>query len=215
MLRAEDERPHDGLIDEWIFTAWLPDASLGIVSGHRLFDHGSWYWCALLLADRQLLHLTEFDIAVRRDPMILKAPEMWAEHQCDDPMRQWSIGNEAYFVGLDDAEAALGRGFGDLVPISMDLEFYGFEDPIPFADGYEQSGVVHGEIERLHEPNLAVAEIPAHRWRRWGTDLAAIEIAPVADPLLRAMRVPFRFPDGSVIDWLLTTDGFRSLPQSG
>ncbi|MEM7093347.1 MAG: hypothetical protein AAF567_10125 [Actinomycetota bacterium] len=207
---AEDERPHEGLVDEWVFATWTPDGRIGVVSGHRLFADRSWYWCALVATELPLMHLTEWDVAVRKvDPFIVKAPEMWAEHQLDAPMEQWTVGNEAYFVALDEPEEALGRAYGVPTPVAMDLEWYATEDPSPIADGYEQRGVVHGEIELLHLPNLAMAEAPAHRWRRWAPELAPLRL-PVAERPGR--RAPFAFPDGTCTGWVLTPSGWRTLP---
>lgn len=207
----DDELPHPGLVDEWVFAVWQPRGDLGIVSGHRLLGGRSWYWCALVEADRPLLHLAEWQVAVRaHDPFIVKAPEMWAEHQADAPMEQWSIGNEAYFVALDDPADALDRAYGTPTALAMDLEWYAVDAPTAIEDGYEQAGVVHGEIERLHQPNLQLVEAPAHRWRRWGQALAplplpAIDAAPSWD-----LRAPFAFPDGTRAEWALTPDGWRS-----
>jgi len=106
----DDERAHPGLIDEWVFATWTPDGAFGVVSGHRLLGPVSWYWCAVVEKDQPLLHLTEWEVVVRSfDPHIIKAPEMWAEHQLDAPMEQWSLGNEAYFVALDDPDEAHRR----------------------------------------------------------------------------------------------------------
>lgn len=210
---AEDERPHEGLIDEWVFATWLPSAALGIVSGHRLLGGRSWYWAAMLEANRPLMHLTEWSVVVRAfDPFIVKAPEMWAEHQLDAPMEQWSIGNEAYFVALDDPADALDRAYGTPTPVAMDLEWYATGEPTPIADGYEQAGVVHGEIELMHRPNLELVEVPAHRWRRWGAELGALHTGPatVSLPDGAVMRAPFRFPDDTVATWQLSAAGFHA-----
>ena len=207
----DDERPHDGLVDEWVFAVWVPDASLGIVSGHRLFNHHSWYWAAMVETGRPLMHLTEWEVVVRAfDPFIVKAPEMWAEHQLDAPMEQWSIGNEAYFVGLDDPEEALGRAYGTPTPVAMDLEWYATGGPTEIANGYEQPGVVHGEIELMHRPNLELVEVPGHRWRRWGIGLGALATTAGSDSAGSGHEAPFAFPDGTSARWTLTTNGWSS-----
>ena len=210
----EDERPHQGLMDEWVFATWTPDGAFGVLSGHRLLGPVSWYWAAVVERGFPLLHLAEWQVVVRvADPFIVKAPEMWAEHQLDEPMEQWSLGNEAYFVALDDPADALGRAYGKPTALACDLEWYATAPATGIDDGYEQVGVVHGTIERLHRPNLELVEVPAHRWRRWGTHLDALQLpaaAPTEDPPLSA---PFRFPDGDEINWHLTATGWRSMPR--
>lgn len=215
----DDEQPHFGLVDEWVFAVWAPDASLGIVSGHRLFEGHAWYWAAMIEADRPLMHLTEWEIVVRAfDPFIVKAPEMWAEHQLDAPMEQWSIGNEAYFVALDDPADALGRAYGRPTPVAMDLEWYSTGSATEIANGYEQPGVVHGEIELMHRPNLELVEVPAHRWRRWGIGLGALTtVSPEQTGETGTINganglpcAPFAFPDGTSSTWRLDTHGWTS-----
>jgi hypothetical protein len=204
-----DERPHPGAaLDEWVFTAWTPDGGLGVVSGHRLIGGRAWYWSALARDGHPLLHLTEWDVRVRPDPFVVKAPEMWAEHHCDAPLEQWSIGNEAYFTALDDPSEALGRCYGVPTPTAMDLEWYAVEPPIDVAGGFVQEGVVHGVIEVAGQTSTTLAEVPARRWRRWSPH-------PVLDPVALAtvvahtgLRAPFAFPDGSVADWVVSPSGW-------
>ncbi len=206
-----DEFPHPGAtIDEWLFAAWTPDARIGVVSGHRVLGATAWYWSAVVAEGRPLLHLTEWEVGVRADPFVVKAPEMWAEHHCVAPLRQWSIGNEAHASALDDTEEALGRAYGTPTPMACDLEWYAIGGAMPIDDGYEQVGVVHGLIELLDRPNIELAEVPAHRWRRW---TANDRLAPIVLPSVvvhTGLRAPFSFPDGSVSDWVLTADGWRS-----
>ncbi len=206
---AELPRP-GAAIDEWVFAAWTPDARIGIVSGHRIIGRTAWYWSAVVEEGRPLLHLTEWDVAVRADPFVVKAPEMWAEHHCVDAMRQWSIGNEAHASALDDADEAFGRGYGIPTPMACDLEWYAIGGSTPIEHGYEQVGVVHGLVELLHRPNIELIEVPAHRWRRWTT---SDHLAPVVLPTVVAhtgLRAPFAFPDDEACDWVLTADGWRA-----
>jgi hypothetical protein len=205
-----DEMPHrDAAIDEWVFAAWAPDGSVGALSGHRLIGRRAWYWSAVVELGLPLLHLAEWDVAVRSDPFVVKAPEMWAEHHCVAPMRQWSVGNEAHAASLDDPDEALGRGYGVPTPMACDLEWYAIGGATAIEHGYEQVGVVHGEIELLDRDNIVLTEVSAHRWRRWTTDdrLEPIRLESVIAHT--GLRAPFGFPDGTVIDWVLTTGGWR------
>ncbi|MEP4650709.1 MAG: hypothetical protein ABJ314_11035, partial [Ilumatobacter sp.] len=149
---------HPGSIEEWVFSAWSPDGSLGAVSGHRIVGATAWYWAALARQGRPLLHITDFEVPVRADPFIVKGEAMWAEHFRDDPMTQWTVGNETYASALDDPTEALGRAYGVPTPIAFDLEWYATGAPTPIigdhVDGYEQVGVVHGAIEVLGEPKI-------------------------------------------------------------
>ncbi len=218
-----DGRHVDADVEEWVFAAWTADASLGVISGHRLVDRTAWYWAALARAGRPLLHITDFDVPIRlADPFIVKGEAMWAEHTRESPMEQWTVGNETYAASLDDPEDALGRAYGVPTPIAFDLEWYATGSPSALAltadmcTGYEQPGVVHGAIEILGEPTVELVEAPAHRWHRWTTgpthDAARSGFGPLVLPEAVAhtgVRAPFRFPDGSSSDLVLTRSGWR------
>lgn len=212
MIVPGDERPHAGQVDEWVFTAWTPDASLGLVSGHRLVGRRAWYWFGLAHAGHPLLEVTEWDVRVRADPFIVKAPEMWAEHHCVAPLEQWTVGNEAHAVALDEAGEALDRAYGTPTPVACDIEWYATGPVVPTTEGtargFVQDGVAHGLIELLDRPHVELVEVPARRWRRW-----APALGPLRLDVVRAhtgLRTPFVFPDGNIVDWVLTADGWRS-----
>ncbi|MGA9277879.1 hypothetical protein [Ilumatobacter sp.] len=203
---------HPGTVEEWVFATWTSDVALGVISGHRIVGPTAWYWAALARVGRPLLHITDFEVPVRADPFILKGESMWAEHLRDAPMEQWTVGNETYASSLDDPDDALGRAYGIPTPIAFDLEWYATAGPTAIADGYEQIGVVHGAIEILGEPTVELSEEPAHRWHRWIPRDADAGLAPVRLPVAVAhsgLRAPFAFPDGTVLDPVLTSTGWR------
>ncbi|MFK7919702.1 MAG: hypothetical protein AB8G14_16625 [Ilumatobacter sp.] len=209
---------HPGTVEEWVFSAWTPDGTLGVISGHRIVGNVSWYWAALARQSTPLLHITDFEVPVRADPFILKGEAMWAEHFRDDPMAQWSVGNETYAAALDDPEEALGRAYGIPTPIALDLEWYATGAPREIVgdhvDGYQQPGVVHGVIEVLGEPTIELAEAPAARWHRW-TEGPSEPMGPMPAPSASAhtgIRAPFAFPDDTSLDLVLTPTGWRTRP---
>ena len=61
--------------------------------------------------------------------------EMWADHVCDAPLRQWSVGNEAHGVLLDDPEEAWRRAHGTLVPVTFDVEWHAIAAPTALDAG--------------------------------------------------------------------------------
>jgi hypothetical protein len=217
VIEHRHDTRHPGTVEEWVFAAWTPDAQLGVLSGHRIVGATAWYWAALARADRPLLHITDFEVPVRADPFIVKGEAMWAEHFCDAPMQQWSVGNETYAASFDDPDEALGRGYGVPTPIAFDLEWYATERAEPIdspPDGYRQVGVVHGSVEVLNEATIELVEVPACRWHRWAfaeLDGKAPTVGPIPVPETPAhggVRAPFRFPDGSIVDFVLTPQGW-------
>lgn len=206
-----DEAPHaTAPVEEWVFTCWEPDGSAGLISGyrvHRVPGAMGWYWAALVGSGRPLLHVAEWHVPARSDPLLVKAHGLWAEHACDAPMQQWTIANETYAAALDDPDEALGRAYGVTSPVAFDLEWYATGPAVPVDGGYGQDGVVHGLVELAGGP-LHLTEAPARRWHRWGTELGPIELPPAYAHT--GLRAPFAFPDGTVADWVLTPDGWRS-----
>lgn len=220
-----DEAAHESArFEEWTFAWWAPDGSIAgwtmyrLVPGRRI-----WYCFGVVGRDRPLLHVAEFDITRRADPMIAKAESFWAEFVCDAPFEQWTLGNETYAVELDDPAEGLGRAYGRVVPVASDLEWYADGASIPIetgghrgsVSGYEQRGVLLGTIETEVGP-LEIPEIAAHRMHRWSSDeIGPTPLAGAVSPVLtddigRPMRVAFRFPDDSVFDAVLTVEGFRA-----
>jgi hypothetical protein len=194
-----------------VFACWSADATLGAVSAHRLVGRTAWYWSALVRAGAPLLHVTEWDVALRPDaPWVLKAYGLWAEHVCVAPMEQWTVSNECAATAIDDADDALGRAYGEPSAVALDLEWYATAPPEAQAGelgpGYAQDGVVHGVVE-LPGAQVPLSEIPARRWHRWGASLGPL-VLPDAYAHT-GLRAPFAFPDGTVADWVLSPDGFR------
>jgi hypothetical protein len=210
-LTRSDDRPHAGVaVEEWVFAAWTADATIGLLSGHRLLGPLAWYWACLATEGLPLLHVAEWDVPVRADPLLVKAHALWAEHICDEPMEQWTIGNETYAAALDDPAEGLGRAYGIPTPVAFDVEWYAAGSPEPIDDGYVQRGVAHGAIDVAGRDRLELVEVEAQRWHRWTTEPGGF--GPVVLPTVVAhtnVRAPFAFPDGSTTDLVLTPDGWR------
>ncbi|MBA3286980.1 MAG: hypothetical protein H0U21_03000 [Acidimicrobiia bacterium] len=203
---VDDGRHGDAAVEEWVFTTWAVDLSIGAVSGHRVTGRTAWYWAAVVRPGQPLLHVAEWEVPVRAEPGLVKAHGLWAEHVCDAPMEQWTISNETFAAGLDDPGDAIGRAYGVPTAVAFDLEWYAAAPPVARIDGFEQAGVVHGVIE-LPGAARHLTETPARRWHRWGDELAPLELPNAyAHTDLRAV---FAFPDGFVANWALTPDGFR------
>lgn len=204
-----DERrhPHD-VVEEWWFGCWAADGSFGLLSAWRIVGNIGWYWAALARRERPLVHMAEWSVPLRPNPMIAKAHEMWAELECVAPFEQWTIGNELYAISVDDPEDVLGRAHGHVVPFAMDLEWYATSpaESLTTESGYVQRGVVHGDIELLDTGGLEISEAPAQRWHRWGTRLEAAPLPRAGAHL--GLRAPTRLPDGTLDDLVLTADGW-------
>jgi len=203
-----DERAHsDALEEEWSFAWWDATVASGGYTSYRLRrGASSWYCWGWWRRDRPLMHVVEFDIPRRADPMIAKAEAMWAEYTCESPLEQWTIGNETHAVELDDPQEALGRVHGTLVPMASDLEWYATATSEPMPGGYRQRGVLLGEVE-TRDGRITIDECDSVRTHRWSPEPLSVDPFDVVLAHLDA-RIPFRFPDGSVLDLVATPDGW-------
>lgn len=156
----------------WTFTFHEPAAGVGGYVGVVLLpgQQRAWYWCALVRPGAPLLSVVDLDQTVPLQGLRLRRGSLWADHTCEAPFEQWTVGNETYAVALDDPEEALRQARGDAVPVAFDLEWYAEGPATPLGEGgiegYEQPGEVRGGIE-LKGGGLEVTG-PGHRTHWWG-----------------------------------------------
>lgn len=165
------------------------------------------YWAGLVREGEPYLYIEELDGTGLRQGLEIKPPEMWAGHECDVPFRQWSLGNEAHGVLLDDPTEAWRRAHGTLVPCTFDIEWYadGEAEPMDLgagAHGYRQLGEVDARIELLE----GVVELtgPAERVHVWGVPYLPTSFAMPTDPR-PGLRAPYRRHDGVAVDQVVST----------
>lgn len=191
-------------VEAWWFWGWNADATAGLFVGFELRGRRFDYWAGLVRAGEPYLYVEELDGTGLRDGLEIKPPQMWAGHTCDVPFRQWSVGNEAHGVLIDEPLDTLRQPFGHLAPVTFDVEWYAAGDPTPLARGYEQRGEIDAHVE-LTEGVLAL-EGPAHRVHVWGVPYLPAALAmPSGDGLLWA---PYRRGDRAGVMQVLTRDGW-------
>jgi hypothetical protein len=206
---AADELRHSGAgAEEWTFSFWTLDGSAGGIVLLRLLPHDgvAWYWSALARSGELLLHVADWEVRAPKAGLAIRSHGLWADHVCEAPFEQWTIGNEAYAVALDDPEDALRRAYGQAAPIALDLEWYSIAAAGSVEDGYEQRGEVHGVVE-LSSGRFELEAAAAWRTHRWAAALGPMPTEPAVAHL--GPRAPVGFPDGSVLDLVLTPDGWR------
>ena len=201
-LSDADELRHPDVAVEawWWWGAGDGATTAGVFVGIELRGTRFDYWAGLVREGEPYLYIEELDGADLRSGLEIKPPQMWADHVCDLPFQQWSLGNEAHGVLLDDPREAWRRAYGTLVPVTFDIEWYAAGDAVAVAHGYEQAGEVDAQIE-LTSGVLAFTG-PARRVHVWGAPYMPSSFAmPIASPGLRA---PYRRSDGINVDQVLT-----------
>jgi hypothetical protein len=194
----------------WWGSGTVPDVgAVGLFVGLELRGRRFDYWAGLVREDEPYLYIEELDGTGLRAGLEIKPPEMWANHDCDLAFQQWSLGNEAHGVLLDDPTEAWRRAHGDPVPVTFDIEWHAtrraaqLDDLVPGASGYRQVGVIDAVVELLEGPLHVVG--PAERVHVWGAAHLPTSFAMPTD--LRGLRAPYRRSDGGLVDQVLTVAG--------
>ena len=191
-------------VEAWWWWGWTPDLEVGFYVGLELRGHRFDYWAGLVQRGRPYLYVEELDGVGLRDGLEIKPPEMWAGHSCDDPFRQWSLGNEAHGVLIDDALDVVRRPFGTPAPVTFDVEWYANGSAEAIPHGYQQAGEVDAEIE-LSDGVLAVEGL-GHRVHVWGVPYVPGSLAMPSAPDLP--WAPYRRHDGRGVLQVLTRGGW-------
>lgn len=109
----------------------------------------TWYWTGVIEQDRPLASVVEFGAGSGRPTLELRTGGLWADHNVETPFSHWSVGLEAFAVGLDDPCDVFRAFRGTRVPLGYDVEWEMAPDDllaVPSAQGYLQPANVHGEV---------------------------------------------------------------------
>ena len=197
---SDEQRHADVAVEAWWWWGLAADRSCGLFVGLELRGRRYDYWAGLVRVDEPYLYIEELDGNDLRSGLEIKPAEMWADHVCDVPFTQWSLGNEAHGVLLDDPEEAWRRAYGTLVPVTFDVEWYASDAPQPVPHGYRQAGEIDAHVELTS--GLLSFTGPAERVHVWGAPFMPSSFAmPIAPAGLRA---PYRRSDGIAVDQVLT-----------
>lgn len=208
-----DELRHPDVAVEawWWWGSSAPDGTgaegiAGLFIGLELRGTRFDYWAGLVREGEPYLYIEELNGTGLRQGLEIKPPEMWAGHECELPFRQWSLGNEAHGVLLDDPTEAWRRAHGTPVPVTFDVEWYATDRPKPIGGevpmrGYRQSGEIDARVE-LPE-GIVTIEGPAERVHVWGVPYLPTSFAMPTDA--RGLRAPYRRADGMTVDQVVTT----------
>lgn len=145
---AHDPGPEPGWSESWVFEFAAPDASVGgwvRYTAHPNQGRGS-YQAFFVGAGRQLVAVLDDDVPLPSTGLEIRTTGLWATHICETPFDHWTVGLEAFGLGLDDPAEIYGRQFGDQVPLGFDLEWETFRDDGELVRTYPQASRVSGEI---------------------------------------------------------------------
>lgn len=144
------ERRHPGRPESWSFDFLAPDGDLGGFVGLTIWSTPrlAWYWAALVGRRRPYLLVRDLEVEPPRSPTSreIRAEGLWADINCETPHEHWSLGLEAFGVGLEDPDEALAGERGDRTGLGLDLEWEAGSGIVGAEGRYGQACTVHGEI---------------------------------------------------------------------
>jgi hypothetical protein len=110
----------------------------------------AWYHAFVVGPSRQIVAVSDLEVPMPAAPGLeIRTHGLWADHTCETPLDHWSVGNEAFGLGVDEPVALYADvPVGDQVPLGIDLEWE--TEGTPYYYGattrYEIPCSVHGEV---------------------------------------------------------------------
>lgn len=206
--------------EAWDFDFASPSGDLGGYVRVALHPNRgvTWFWAALVGRRRPLVTVVDHGVALPRGPGLdLRSEGLWSDPVCETPLEHWTVGLEAFGVGLDDPTEAYRSVRGDRTPLGLDLEWETVVGPrsLHRTHGYSLSCAVHGEV-LVGRETIAFEGWGqrSHTWGRrdwcgpaggmssgrlgdgttWSTDRLSPSAVPGGDGLLPASRLEIGDP---------------------
>jgi hypothetical protein len=189
---AADERAHSPGESSWWWETWHLDAATedGVGVAVRLGCAPAlgvaWWWTHVLLPGLPgPIVVRDHEVGLPRQGLEVRADGLWGELFCEAPFDHWTYGLEAFGVKLDDPADSLRGEIGERMPVGLDIEWEAEPAgrtaheyrPDGEIRGYEQFGVVHGELlldrTRLE---LDAVGLRSHTWGVPRTDRPACSL---------------------------------------
>jgi hypothetical protein len=176
-----DEGRHPGsAAEQWTFAAGRAGLDRLLVVQITLVaaEARASFAAAVRLEPTYVVVLVAADLPMPRLGLELRGPGIWADHTVEEPLERWSLGLEAFGVGVevapgDDLEVVLATSGspdlrGDRAPLGWDLEWTSLAPPSVDGEasrGYRVECVVEGEV--LTGDGSRELDEPGERSHRW------------------------------------------------
>lgn len=159
-IRPADEGRHPGTAAErWSFSLGRVGIETTLVVHVTLApsERRASFAAAVRLEPDYAVVLVAADLPMPRRGLELRGPGIWADHNVEEPLERWSLGLEAFGVGVevgpdDDLDVLLAASGtpelrGDRAPLGWDLEWTTTAPPESDGpDGYRIECRVEGEL---------------------------------------------------------------------
>lgn len=144
-----------GWVDVFELDYFASDGSFGgfVVMGLYPAVGRGWFWASVVGADRPLVLVVDDEMPLPAWPNLeVRSTGIWTDLIAQVPLVHFTVGLEAFGVGLDDPAEVFTGLRGDLTPLGFDLEW---ETRTPAwalpGGGFELGCSAHGEILVGHE----------------------------------------------------------------
>ncbi len=180
-ITAADEGRHPGSpAEQWTFTAGRAGLDQLLVVQLTLVpsEERASFTAAVRLDPTYAVVLVAADLPMPQLGLELRGPGIWADHNIEEPLERWSLGLEAFGVGIevtpaDDLEVLLATSGspdlrGDRAPLGWDLEWTTLSPPDTAGEasrGYRIDCRAEGEI--LTGDGSREVDEPGARTHRW------------------------------------------------
>ena len=181
---VSDERRHTSAANEVFAFGFDVDSEIQgfMLLGFRNDAPQGVVVAALTRAGEPYLYVHDTCDRVGRDVVGLRGSGVWADATCNAPLDGWTIGLEAFALGVQDASEAVADGVGDRVGLGFDLDFERIEgtqvrDEPPAADTSEPGdgwycyqASAHGELligddrSGVETTSIDAVGMIEHRW---------------------------------------------------
>ena len=215
MASPSDERRHHSA-DCDVFAFLFDEPSLGrgaFLLSFRSANPAGVVVAALARPEASYLYVHDVVDNVGRDVIGIRGSGVWADATCNAPLSTWTIGLEAFAVGVDSAHEAVADGPGDRVGLGFDLDFESVGEALSLnvasaGDGridagqgngaYRMSVTVHGDVligddrSGVETTSIDCVGTFEHRWgsQEWCAALSsATEVVP-SDSLALSIATP-------------------------
>jgi len=179
---GDEGRHPDSPAEQWIFAAGRGGVDRLLVVRLTLVpaESRASFAAAVRLEPTYAVVLVAADLPLPRSGLELRGPGLWADHNVEEPFERWTLGLEAFGVGIevdrgDDLEVLLATSGspdlrGDRAPLGWDLEWTSLAAPVPDAVGDSRGGYrldcsVEGEL--LTAVGDREIDGPGERVHRW------------------------------------------------
>ncbi|MEM9200232.1 MAG: hypothetical protein AAGC53_01165 [Actinomycetota bacterium] len=212
--RLDPGHPHDGLDDtidiEWVDRA---QALAGLLRVSVRPSIGStWFLAVVHQRGEDPVVVLDWELPVVSHAFEFRAPGIWTDFVCETPVEQWTIGLEAFGLGVDAADILTPEMYGDRTPVGLDLDVEAATAPDEHDDGFAHDVTVRGEV--LVGSDAWEIDAVGVRRRRWDGRWPRLgSLTPGFDPQTRiAVQWPGQ-PSPEIRGWIMSNrPGWVELP---